>query len=69
MDMVDREQLQDEMKASDYTCEMCGNKSRIKELEEIIATFLEREKANYRIKGHGVIVRETPIDGPQSERP
>jgi hypothetical protein len=58
--MPDRDTIQEEYETLDTICEYCGNKSRIKQLERQLETFVQREAARERVKGRQVIVTETP---------
>lgn len=59
--MADRETIQAEYEETEYVCDACGNKSRIKELEHLLETYIARDAALLRVKGKKLTVRETPL--------
>jgi hypothetical protein len=58
--MPDRDTIQEEYEYYENRCEYCGNKSRIKQLEQQLEAFVQREAARERIKGKSFVVSETP---------
>jgi hypothetical protein len=58
--MASKYTIQQESDEQDNICELCGNKSRIKELEKLVENMVALEAARQRVKGKQIVVSETP---------